>query len=127
MVQLRNHSLCRDLCSCSSHSVLERQYLRESNVNDLPALLSHVGRNLETNHDLGQPAVWIAIIIVLIFAFNLITVEVFGEAEFIFASIKILTIVGLIILALVLDLGGGPTHDRLGFRLVCDHHKLSID
>ena len=33
-----------------------------------------------------------------------------------FASIKILTIVGLIILAIILDLGGGPTHDRLGFR-----------
>lgn len=32
------------------------------------------------------------------------------------ASIKVLTIVGLIILGLVIDLGGGPTHDRLGFR-----------
>ena len=26
------------------------------------------------------------------------------------------TITGLIILGIVLDLGGGPTHDRLGFR-----------
>ena len=41
---------------------------------------------------------------------------VYGEAEFIFASIKVFTIVGLIILGIVIDLGGGPTHDRIGFR-----------
>ena len=33
-----------------------------------------------------------------------------------FASIKVLTITGLIILGIVLDLGGGPNHDRIGFR-----------
>ena len=31
-------------------------------------------------------------------------------------SIKVITITGLIILGIVLDLGGGPNHDRLGFR-----------
>lgn len=31
-------------------------------------------------------------------------------------QIKILTLVGLIILGIILDLGGGPTHDRIGFR-----------
>ncbi|KIJ64041.1 hypothetical protein HYDPIDRAFT_28933 [Hydnomerulius pinastri MD-312] len=31
-------------------------------------------------------------------------------------SIKVITIVGLLILGIVLDLGGGPTHDRIGFR-----------
>lgn len=45
MVQLRNHRLCRDLSSRSSHSILERQYLRESNVNDLRTLVSKVGSN----------------------------------------------------------------------------------
>ncbi|KAL8852201.1 MAG: hypothetical protein Q9221_002911 [Calogaya cf. arnoldii] len=30
--------------------------------------------------------------------------------------IKIITIVGFIIFAFIIDLGGGPTHDRLGFR-----------
>lgn len=33
-----------------------------------------------------------------------------------YSSIKVVTITGLIILGLVLDLGGGPTHDRIGFR-----------
>jgi amino acid permease len=32
------------------------------------------------------------------------------------SSIKVITVVGLIILGLVLDLGGGPNHDRIGFR-----------
>ena len=61
-------------------------------------------------------AAWISIIIVLVVCLNIFAVAIYGEAEFIFASIKILTIVGLLILALVLDLGGGPSHDRLGFR-----------
>jgi yeast amino acid transporter len=41
---------------------------------------------------------------------------VYGECEFVFASIKVITITGLIILGIVLDLGGGPNHDRIGFR-----------
>lgn len=32
------------------------------------------------------------------------------------SSIKVITITGLIILGIVLDLGGGPNHDRIGFR-----------
>lgn len=45
-----------------------------------------------------------------------ICLGLYGECEFYFASIKVLTIVGLIILGIVLDLGGGPDHDRIGFR-----------
>jgi yeast amino acid transporter len=61
-------------------------------------------------------AAWISLIIVLVICLNIFAVAIYGEAEFIFASIKIITIVGLLILALILDLGGGPTKDRLGFR-----------
>jgi yeast amino acid transporter len=43
-------------------------------------------------------------------------VSVYGEAEFVFASIKIIAMLGLLILAVVIDLGGAPTHNRLGFR-----------
>lgn len=32
------------------------------------------------------------------------------------AQIKIITLVGLVILGIILDLGGGPTHDPIGFR-----------
>lgn len=47
---------------------------------------------------------------------NIVAVAIYGEAEFVFAGIKIVTIVGLLVLALVIDLGGGPSHVRLGFR-----------
>jgi len=59
---------------------------------------------------------WIAICLVVVIAINMCGAGVYGEAEFIFASIKVITITGLIILGVVLDLGGGPSHDRLGFR-----------
>ncbi|KAA8903284.1 amino acid permease/ SLC12A domain-containing protein [Sphaerosporella brunnea] len=61
-------------------------------------------------------AAWVALIIGVIFLLNIWVVEGYGEAEFIFASVKIITIIGLLILAVVLFFGGGPTHDRLGFR-----------
>lgn len=61
-------------------------------------------------------ASWISIIIVLVICLNIFAVGIYGEAEFCFASIKIITIVGLIIFAFIIDLGGGPTRDRLGFR-----------
>jgi amino acid transporter len=67
------------------------------------------------NDSINQAA-WISLIIVLIICLNIFAVAIYGEAEFIFASIKILTIVGLIFMALILDLGGGPSKDRLGFR-----------
>lgn len=47
---------------------------------------------------------------------NIFAIQIYGEAEFVFASIKIITIVGLLIMAFIVDLGGGPNHDRLGFR-----------
>ncbi|KAL8938734.1 MAG: hypothetical protein Q9211_003068 [Gyalolechia sp. 1 TL-2023] len=61
-------------------------------------------------------AAWISLIIVLIVCLNVFAVAIYGEAEFIFAAIKIITIVGLLIFAFIIDLGGGPTRDRLGFR-----------
>lgn len=63
-----------------------------------------------------NPAVWITIVLVLILFLNIFAVAIYGEAEFIFASIKILTIVGLLILALIIDVGGVPGQQRLGFH-----------
>ncbi|KAL5344272.1 hypothetical protein ACLOAV_010776 [Pseudogymnoascus australis] len=61
-------------------------------------------------------AVWITIVLVIILLLNVIAVSFFGEAEFWFASIKLITILGLILLGIILFFGGGPNHDRLGFR-----------
>jgi len=52
----------------------------------------------------------------LVIALNIFAIQIYGEAEFIFASVKIITIVGLLIMAFIIDVGGGPKRDRLGFR-----------
>jgi amino acid transporter len=71
-------------------------------------------------NDKINSAVWITLIIILIISLNIFAVAIYGEAEFIFASVKIITIVGLLLLALILDLGGGPSHKRLGFHYWID-------
>lgn len=59
---------------------------------------------------------WITIIILFILLLNVLAVGVFGEAEFVFASIKLITILGLLILSVVIMAGGAPNHDVVGFR-----------
>ncbi|ETN46225.1 uncharacterized protein HMPREF1541_00409 [Cyphellophora europaea CBS 101466] len=62
-------------------------------------------------------AVWIAIYLVLILLLNIFSVHFFGESEFWFASLKFITIMGLIILGFVIFFGGSPNDQgRLGFR-----------
>ncbi|PYH44161.1 proline-specific permease [Aspergillus saccharolyticus JOP 1030-1] len=60
--------------------------------------------------------VWIAIVLLVILLLNIVAVSWYGEAEFVFAMLKVIAIIGLIILGIVLFFGGGPNHDRLGFR-----------
>lgn len=63
-----------------------------------------------------SPAVWITLLYLVIFLLNCLPVRVYGELEFILGSIKLLTIVGLMILMFIITLGGGPNNDRIGFR-----------
>ena len=63
-----------------------------------------------------NPGVFIAVFLVVIIAINYGGIRWFGEFEFWLSSIKVCVIIGLIILSLVLTLGGGPDHDRKGFR-----------
>lgn len=60
--------------------------------------------------------VFIAIFIVIIALVQAPGVRWFGEFEFWASSFKIIVLCGLIIMGIVLDLGGGPKHDRIGFR-----------
>lgn len=50
---------------------------------------------------------WVAIFLVLIVTINLFGVKGYGEAEFFFAIIKVIAIVGYIILGIILNCGGG--------------------
>jgi len=61
-------------------------------------------------------AVWMVVFIAFIGIVNLLGVRVFGELEFWFSSIKVLTLIGLILMGIIIDLGGNPKHDRIGFR-----------
>lgn len=59
------------------------------------------------NSDINSDA-WVAIFLVFIIAINLFGVKGYGEAEFVFAIIKVVAIVGWIILGIILNCGGGP-------------------
>ncbi|KAF3908281.1 hypothetical protein AA313_de0205838 [Arthrobotrys entomopaga] len=63
-----------------------------------------------------NPGVFIAIFLVIIVAINYFGIKFFGEFEFWLSSVKVVVICGLILLSLILALGGGPDHDRKGFR-----------
>ncbi|TFY62403.1 hypothetical protein EVG20_g6715 [Dentipellis fragilis] len=82
----------------------------------LPAELSAASVLINYWNKTINNSVWIIICLVVVVAINFMGAGVYGEAEFIFASIKVITITGLIILGVVIDLGGAPNHDRLGFR-----------
>ncbi|KAH9811089.1 amino acid permease/ SLC12A domain-containing protein [Melampsora americana] len=60
--------------------------------------------------------IYISVFAVTICTLNFLGVGWFGEAEFCFALLKVTMIVILIIAGIVLDLGGGPSHDFIGFR-----------
>ncbi|KAI6023838.1 hypothetical protein PISMIDRAFT_678796 [Pisolithus microcarpus 441] len=61
-------------------------------------------------------AIYTTIISCLVILINVFGVRWFGEAEFVFALIKLSLITGLILVGLVIDLGGAPNHQRLGFQ-----------
>ncbi|TFK29894.1 dicarboxylic amino acid permease [Coprinopsis marcescibilis] len=61
-------------------------------------------------------AVFMVVFIVFIFVINLLGVRVFGELEFWFSSIKIVALIGLLLFGIIIDLGGNPEKDRIGFR-----------
>ncbi|WWC72693.1 uncharacterized protein I206_106657 [Kwoniella pini CBS 10737] len=61
-------------------------------------------------------AVYITVCLVLIWTVNMFGARVYGETEFWFSAIKVVTIVGLILLGIILMCGGGPNHDAIGFR-----------
>ena len=90
---------------------------------------------------MGHQAGYTAVVCVLVCAINIFGVKWFGESEFIFSIIKrtslprslpyqpftsrthltnfihvVLLITGLILVGLIIDLGGGPDHQRKGFQ-----------
>lgn len=55
-----------------------------------------------------------SIFLVLIIVINLFGVKGYGEAEFVFAIIKVVAVIGFIILGVILNVGGGPQGGYIG-------------
>lgn len=61
-------------------------------------------------------AAWVTIFLVVIIAINFFGVRGYGEAEFVFAIIKVVAVIGFIILGIILNCGGGPEGGYIGGR-----------
>jgi amino acid transporter len=61
-------------------------------------------------------AAWVTIFLVVIIAINFFGVRGYGEAEFVFAIIKVTAVIAFIILGIVLNCGGGPQGGYIGGR-----------
>ncbi|KJR89146.1 general amino-acid permease GAP1 [Sporothrix schenckii 1099-18] len=59
-------------------------------------------------------AIFVTIFLLIIISINLFGVKGYGEAEFIFAIIKVTAIVGFILLGIVINIGGTPTEGYIG-------------
>ncbi|KAJ7708880.1 general APC amino acid permease [Mycena rosella] len=64
----------------------------------------------------SHAAIYTAVIAILICAINIFGVRFFGESEFFFSVIKLILIIVILFAGLVIDLGGGPDHERIGFK-----------
>ncbi|CAI5760790.1 unnamed protein product [Candida verbasci] len=60
--------------------------------------------------------VWVTIFFVVVLLINWVGAKGYGEGEFILGSCKIMMIVGFIIMAIVVDVGGGPNKEFIGGR-----------
>uniref|UniRef100_A0A0B7KA37 Amino acid permease/ SLC12A domain-containing protein n=1 Tax=Bionectria ochroleuca TaxID=29856 RepID=A0A0B7KA37_BIOOC len=63
-----------------------------------------------------NPAVWVAIVMVVCVLLNLVAVKWYGESEFVMSSTKILLLTGLVLATIITMAGGNPNHDAYGFR-----------
>lgn len=65
-------------------------------------------------------AAWVTIFYVAIFVINIFGVRGYGEVEFVLSFIKVISIIGFAILAVILDCGGGPQGGYIGGKYFHD-------
>ncbi|KAK3317302.1 general amino-acid permease GAP1 [Cercophora scortea] len=59
-------------------------------------------------------AIFITMFLIVIIVINLFGVKGYGEAEFVFAIIKVTAVIGFILLGIVINIGGTPTEGYIG-------------
>ena len=72
-------------------------------------------------------AVWIAVVLIVLLLLNVVSVGYYGEAEFWFCSIKLITIMGLIILGICIFFGGGPNQTGVRGFWYWDHPGAFVE
>ncbi|KAL6916363.1 hypothetical protein ACHAPO_007413 [Fusarium lateritium] len=65
-------------------------------------------------------SIFVVIFLAAIFVINLFGVKAYGEAEFVFSTIKVTAIVAFILLGIVINIGGEPTGSYIGGRYWID-------
>ena len=80
----------------------------------LPLELVAAAITIDYWNDTVNSAAWVSIFFFLIVIINLFGVKGYGEAEFFFSIIKVITIIGYIILGIVINCGGGPQGGYIG-------------
>ncbi|KAH9969763.1 general amino acid permease 1 [Russula dissimulans] len=68
------------------------------------------------DHHADHISIYVAVLIVAVYTVNILGTRFFGHTEVVFATLKLMLVVGLIIGGLVINLGGGPDHKRHGFE-----------
>ncbi|KAJ4301194.1 histidine permease [Kalmusia sp. IMI 367209] len=68
------------------------------------------------NHGSVNNNAWVAVFLTLIVGINLFGVKGYGEAEFVFAIVKVAAVIGFIILGIIINIGGGPNGEYIGFK-----------
>ncbi|EXA39756.1 hypothetical protein FOVG_11237 [Fusarium oxysporum f. sp. pisi HDV247] len=63
-----------------------------------------------------NPAVWIAISMVICIFLNVVAVKWYGEAEFVLAITKVFLLIFLVLVTVITMAGGNPKGDAYGFR-----------
>jgi amino acid transporter len=66
--------------------------------------------------DTVPTAAWLSIFLVTIFVINVCAVRVFGEAEAVMSTVKLLWIIVVIICGIIISAGGAPNHRTTGFE-----------
>ncbi|KAK4141902.1 putative amino-acid permease [Dichotomopilus funicola] len=61
-----------------------------------------------------EKSIFVTVFLVVIVAINLMGVKGYGEAEFIFAIVKVTAVVGFILFGIVINIGGTPTSGYIG-------------
>ncbi|KAI0437803.1 putative amino acid permease [Xylaria telfairii] len=67
-------------------------------------------------NDSLNKAIFVTVFLLAIVSINLCGVKGYGEAEFIFAIIKVTAVIGFILLGIVLNIGGAPGEGYIGGR-----------